>query len=45
MIIKGGSRAAPAQLARHLQRGDTNERVQIIQLQSPSLNLTEALRD
>ena len=32
MIIKGGSRAAPAQLARHLQRVDTNERVDIVEL-------------
>lgn len=45
MIIKGGSRAAPRQLARHLQRGDTNERVEIIELQSPAPDLTETLRD
>lgn len=45
MIIKGGSRAAPDQLGRHLLRTDTNERVQILELQSPTGSLTEALRD
>lgn len=45
MIIKGGSRADPQQLARHLQRADTNERVEILQLDSPTGNLNEALRD
>jgi hypothetical protein len=45
MIIKGSSRASPNQLARHLQRTDTNERVQVLELQSPAGNLTEALRD
>jgi len=45
MIIKGGSRAGPQQLARHLQRTDTNERVEILQLDSPTGNLNEALRD
>ena len=45
MIIKGGSRAGPRQLARHLQRADTNERVEILQLDSPTGNLNEALRD
>jgi hypothetical protein len=45
MIIKGGSRAGPRQLARHLQRVDTNERVEILQLDSPTGNLNEALRD
>lgn len=45
MIIKGGSRAAPKQLGRHLLRTDTNERVQILELQSPIGDLTEALRD
>jgi hypothetical protein len=45
MIIKGGSRAGPQQLARHLQRADTNERVEILQLDSPTGNLNEALRD
>lgn len=34
MIIKGKSRAGPSQLARHLGRADTNERVEILQLDS-----------
>ena len=45
MIIKGGSRAAPGQLAWHLQRRDTNERVEILELQSPAPSLAEAFRD
>lgn len=45
MIIKGASRAAPAQLARHLQRRDTNEQVHILELQSPAPDLGEAFRD
>src|SRR5258708_3767789 len=45
MIIKGGSRAAPGQLAWHLQRRDTNERVGILELQSPAPSLGEAFRD
>jgi hypothetical protein len=45
MIIKGGSRAAPGQLARHLQRRDTNENVEILELQSPAPDLAEAFRD
>jgi hypothetical protein len=45
MIIKGSSRAGPSQLARHLQRTDTNERVEILQLDSPTDSLAEALRD
>jgi len=45
MIIKGGSRASPNQLARHLQRADTNERVEIVQLDSPTGDLKEAFRD
>ena len=45
MIIKGSSRAGPRQLARHLQRTDTNERVKILQLDSPTESLTDALRD
>ncbi|MDX1556358.1 MAG: hypothetical protein R3212_10055, partial [Xanthomonadales bacterium] len=45
MIIKGGSRAAPGQLAYHLQRVDTNERVRILELDSPAPNLKEAFRD
>src|SRR6202158_6543333 len=45
MIIKGGSRAAPGQLAWHLQRRDTNERVEIRDLQPPAPGLAEAFRD
>lgn len=45
MIIKGSSRAGPSQLSRHLQRTDTNERVNILQLDSPTESLAEALRD
>ena len=45
MIIKGGSRAAPGQLARHLQRRDTNENVEILELQSLNSDLAEAFRD
>lgn len=45
MIIKGASRAGPRQLARHLQRADTNERVSIVQLDSPTDTLVEAFRD
>lgn len=45
MIIKGGSRGGPSQLARHLQRRDTNEHVEILELQSAAPNLAEAFRD
>lgn len=45
MIIKGGSRSGPEQLARHLQRRDTNEQVNILELQSPASDLAEAFRD
>src|SRR5260370_21392449 len=45
MNTKGGSRSGPAQLAKHLQRRDTNETVDILELQSPAPNLNEALRD
>lgn len=45
MIIKGGSRAGPSQLAWHLQRRDTNEKVEILELQSPAESLREAFRD
>ncbi len=45
MIIKGGSRGGPAQLARHLQRRDTNENVHILELQSLSPNLAETFLD
>lgn len=45
MVIKGGSRGGPRQLARHLQRGDTNERVEIIELQSGIQDLDTTFRD
>ncbi|HEX3885409.1 MAG TPA: relaxase/mobilization nuclease domain-containing protein [Stellaceae bacterium] len=45
MIIKGDSRGGPVQLARHLLRTDTNETVKIVQLDSPTGSLREALRD
>lgn len=45
MIIKGGSRSGPKWLGRHLVRRDTNERVLVMELQSPHTDLTEAFRD
>lgn len=42
MILKGGSRGNPKQLAYHLQRVDTNERVTILELQYPIKDLEEA---
>lgn len=45
MIIKGASRAGPKTLSRHLTRTDTNERVKVIELQSPTGSLHEAFRD
>jgi hypothetical protein len=45
MIIKGDSRGGPVQLARHLLRTDTNETVKIVQLDSPTDSLREAMRD
>jgi Relaxase/Mobilisation nuclease domain len=45
MIIKGKSRGGPVQLARHLLRTDTNETVTIVQLDSPTGSLREAMRD
>jgi hypothetical protein len=44
MIIKGSSRAGPRQLVRHLLRTDTNERVEILQLDDPSRDLKFALK-
>lgn len=44
MIIKGKSRAAPSQLAKHLGRADTNERIEILQLDSAGTP-AEAFRD
>ncbi len=45
MIIKGGSRSGPSQLARHLQRLDTNDKVYVLELQSPVTDLAETFRD
>lgn len=45
MIIKGNSRGGASQLARHLLRTDTNERVKILELQSPLDDLNDTLRD
>src|SRR5690242_160913 len=45
MIIKGHSRGSAAKLAKHLLRGDTNERVSILELHSPIADLSEALKD
>ncbi len=45
MIIKGASRAAPAKLAKHLEREDTNERVEALEFRDvPLENLEHALR-
>ena len=45
MIIKGASRAAPAKLAKHLERKDTNERVEKLEFRDvPLENLEHALR-
>lgn len=45
MIIKGKSRAAPKQLARHLAREDANERVAVLELHSLTGSTFEAFRD
>lgn len=46
MIIKGGSRANPSQLARHLLRRDQNELIFLLQCDSsPTGNLREAFAD
>jgi hypothetical protein len=45
VIIKGGSRGGPEQLARHLQRTDTNETVRLLQVQSANPALVDAFRD
>ena len=38
MVIKGNPRGSPAGLAKHLQRTDTNERVEILQLRGVAAN-------
>ena len=45
MIIKGSSRSGSKQLATHLQRADTNERVVVLELQSGSSDLATTFRD
>lgn len=45
MIIKGKSRAGPSQLARHLGRADTNERVELLELAWGGTSVREAFRD
>lgn len=45
MIIKGKSRAGPSQLARHLGRTDTNERVEVLELAWSGDSVERALRD
>lgn len=45
MVIKGQSRGGPKQLANHLLRTDTNERVQILELHSPIGELHGAFSD
>lgn len=45
MIIKGKSRAGPSQLARHLARADTNERVEVVELGWGGQSIHEAFRD
>lgn len=45
MIIKGTSRGNPKQLAAHLLRADTNERIQILELNSPTDDLGTTFRD
>lgn len=44
MIVKGGSCAGPRQLATHLMRADTNERVEVLENDSP-FDLHATLRD
>ncbi|MBK9131250.1 MAG: hypothetical protein IPM20_06380 [Gammaproteobacteria bacterium] len=45
MIIKGKSRSGPKQLARHLLRTDTNERVLVLDNTSMHGNLSRTFRD
>lgn len=45
MIVKGQSRAGPSDLARHLGRTDTNERVELLELGWPTNTLKAALND
>lgn len=45
MIVKGGSRGGPRQLADHLQRTDTNERMEVLELDSGLDDLAATFRD
>ncbi|MCC5981165.1 MAG: relaxase/mobilization nuclease domain-containing protein [Oceanicaulis sp.] len=45
MIIKGKSRGGPKQLATHLLRADTNERVTVLELQSTHTELADAFKE
>jgi hypothetical protein len=45
MILKGGSRGKPQDLADHVQRTDTNERVVILEMNSGLGSLAATLRD
>ncbi len=46
MIIKGGARARAGELADHLERADTNERVRVVELRDVAgANLDQALRE
>lgn len=45
MIIKGKSRGGPKQLATHLLRADTNERVRVLELQSSHSELADAFKE
>lgn len=45
MIVKGGSRGRPGQLAKHLMRTDTNERIEVLELHSGIDDLSATFRD
>ena len=45
MIVKGGSRGGPQQLADHLRRTDTNERVEVLELHAGTDDLAATFRD
>ncbi len=46
MVIKGNARGNPADLAKHLQRADTNERVEVKELRGvAALDLADALKE
>lgn len=45
MIVNGKSRGGPKQLATHLLRADTNERVTVLELQSSHTELADAFKE